>query len=199
MSEKPSDVHLKEVRDGLIGDVVEQGRRMGAPVPNIRGVEKFIDPIMRRVEVDAEKTEAVESARETPDLNKSAKTGEWYGQPDHSPLIGGPGSRIQGEAEVKSRELGEYALSKDGTLKPKNGAPMPRAASVLELIIKKMVTHPSWREPILIATRICDKHMSALPGCVLCERREARLLEIVAKAKTTFTKQRERRLIVGGK
>lgn len=190
MSEIPSDSHLKEVRDSLIGDVVEQGRRLGAVLPDLRRAQTFIDPIMRKVEVQTERES--HAIAHPPVVDKTVRAGESYGEVGHSPII-------REGAELKTQALGEYAVSGNGKITPKNGAPMPKSATVLELIIKKMIAHPSWREPILIATKICDRHMSALPGCVLCERRESRLLEIVAKAKTTFTTQRERRLLVGGK
>ena len=190
MSEKPSDAHLKEVRDSLVGDVVEQGRLLGAPIPDIRKAEKFIDPIMRRVEHDVNR-EADAIPTPAPVVEKTVQGGEWYGEAEHS-------AKVPEGAELRSEKLGEYVVGKDG-IKPKNGAPMPKSANFLELVIHKMMSHPSWRDPLLAARKICDRHMSAMPGCTLCERRETRFLEIVEKARTKFNKQRERRLIVGGK
>lgn len=207
MAEIPSDAHLKEVRDEMVGELADQGRRMGAVLPEIRKIEKFIDPIMRRVEVDAEREARMpESPAPVPERpDRTVKQGEWYGEEGHSPLIGGPSSMIKegrGEAsnaEVRSEGLGEYKRGPDGKLRPVNGAPMPKGASFLELVIKKMMQLPDWRAQILAANKLCDRHLSAMPGCTPCERRETRLLEIVGKARTTFTKQRERRITVGGK
>lgn len=195
MPEKPSDETLREVRGELVGEVVEQARNWGVPVPSVRDAEKFVDPIMRKVEVDSER-EANAIAK--PDVNKKAGPGEWYGEKDHSPQIG-VSSLVQDGGEVRSEELGEYRVGKDGKLTPLNGAPMPKPPTVLELVIKKLLTHPQWREQILAATKLCDKHLHPKLHCVLCERREARLSEIVWQAKNKLTKQRERRIMVGGK
>jgi len=190
MSEKPTDAHLKEVRDSLVGDIVEQGRQLGAAVPDIRKAEKFIDPIMRRVEHEVNR-EADAIPAPAPVVDKTVKGGEWYGEAEHS-------KKVPEGAELRSKTLGEYTVGKDG-IKPKNGAPMPKGASVLALIVQKMLSHPHWREPLLAARRLCDQHLNAMPGCSLCERREARFLEIVDRARTSFNKQRERRPVVGGK
>lgn len=190
MPEKPTDAHLKEVRDSLVADIVEQGRALGAPVPDVRKAEQFIDPIMRRVEADVvREADAIQPIPQP--VEKTRKGGDWYGEAEHS-------KKVPEGAEVRAKELGTYKVGKDG-IKPINGAPMPEKASMLSLVIKKLLSHPDWKPAIMAANAICDRHLSAMPGCVLCERRESKLLEIFGKAKSTFNKQRERRLIVGGK
>lgn len=197
MADKPDDSTLRDVRNELVGLTMDQARATGVPVPSVRLAEQFVDPIMRKVEVDAARdADAIQSA---PSKNKTVKAGEWYGEEGHSPQIGGEKSRIQGNAEVRSEELGEYKLGKDGKLKPMNGAPVPKGPTVLELVIKKLLSHPQWRDSVLAASKLCGKHMTPAAMCSSCERREARLIEIVGQAKSKFTKQRDRRIIVGGK
>lgn len=52
MGKPVDDATLRETRDALVGAFAEQDRQFGA-IPETERYEKFIDPILRKVEVDA--------------------------------------------------------------------------------------------------------------------------------------------------
>ncbi len=62
-----SEADLRETRDGLIRDVQEQRRIVGVPVPDAKMAEQFVDPILRKVEIEHDCERARDIVRPAPE------------------------------------------------------------------------------------------------------------------------------------
>lgn len=182
MSREPLDERtLRETREELVKGITDTARAMGG-MPSQRAAENFIDPILRKVEVDHEAAMRGElGPQPTPDQPR--ERGDWASQSERKPeSVGGE------DVSFIERELGEYQLLKGGGVRPIGDA--PTSAEIKEavhvrfkrLMIQALIQHKDWLQVFKNAMFICGKHLSPMKGCAECSKRERFYDELLANA-----------------
>jgi len=153
---------LRETRDGLLKAVQDQRRDVGVPVPDERTAAEFIDPIMRKVEVDNAESRIKDLTR-PPRKPAPEQDGEWLGEPDHAPKL----TEIPGTVTTYSTgSAGTALLTPGGPAIYKPAAPWdrprtkhgPNTDAMLQRI-RELKALPEWRkrlEKILFANETDD-------------------------------------------
>lgn len=129
---------LKETRNDLLDRVTEQQRRFGM-LPDVRVAEEFIDPILRKVEVDErdKRPQPKAAARELPD----------------DPTLSRRGNKLpDGTYRAEEGYAGTYAFGRPGAgLKVIDPAPWvqekqdtPNVAAARKCF-RAMRQHPDWK------------------------------------------------------
>lgn len=202
------DQDLREARDSLVADIADHARKTGVTLPSVQGIRDFVDPIMRKVEVDSHDEAPAEPAPSPTEGTRERKGGEWFGEAEHSTRVGEStkvnGEALGGEVELRGEEIGVVKINK-ATGAVSTNIPMT-APSPLEMILNRLVQLPAWHAEIKQALALCSYHMNPPKEggkitCWLCERREAKLLELLDKARREYgdeRKKREKKIVVSG-
>jgi hypothetical protein len=190
---------LRSTRNELLEGVAELHRGQGQ-IPNTRGIEAFVDPIINKVD-----KASGERLAPAPKLkNRRVNQGEWYGEADHSPMVGRGGiapAQAGETVRLESKWLGEYAVVGD-KVKPLNGAPdgkrqMSAGESFTRWVVGQLMHHPDFKR------RLQQVTFSDLQG----DAREKAFRRILADAYRLFGDARavwagkpaDAKIIVGGK
>lgn len=72
---------LRQTKDNLVGAITGQAKQFGL-MPDVEAAEKFLDPILRKVEADAAAPKPAK--RPVPERPEDS---QWYGEPGHSPKV----------------------------------------------------------------------------------------------------------------
>lgn len=138
---------LKKTRDSLVGAVLKQVKEWGDPLPSSRAAEDFVDPIIRKVDVDLESQPSTTSKESQRTGTKKLDKDGWVGEPQHSP-------RMPEGTKISYENLGEFEWNlRTNEVAPKSGAKTPwarpkenlRTASARECF-RLMRLMPEWRE-----------------------------------------------------
>lgn len=184
MSREPLDEStLRETRDELVKGITDTARAMGAIAPSHRRAEEFIDPILRKVEVDHEAAMRGESTAAPVLADPARERGEWSPQSERRPeSVGGE------KVSFIEKEIGEYQLLKGGGVRPVGNAPKTGElreavqARFKRLMIQALIQDKEWMQVFKSAMFICGKHLAPLRGCAECNKRERFYDELLANA-----------------
>lgn len=173
---------MRAAKESATRAVVEQQRALGVPDPGGAAVEKFIAPILAKIDC----TPTDESERDATSKSKEELLAEL--------------------SEVERQEVGTYDVDpKTATLIPQAGAWTPPTWDQLprkeqdRIKIARLLEHPKWQPQFLAAARICGRHNTLWRHCFDCGTRERKYIEIYERANREYNLyERARRIQVGG-
>ncbi len=178
-----SEETLRETKDDLVRRITDQKRAGGVPnEPGLeadplggqRAAEDYIDPILRKVEIDHNRDRDRDLVRVDPD--------------DLSPKF----------ADSK-QEVGTYDwnLKTDEVVAhPGSWQAQKQARSDVHQFIKALRLVPEWKALFNKIALTCKLHYRPERFCVPCDRREAAFRHAVARALVEY--QRKSKITVGG-
>lgn len=185
MSDKPKldEGTLREVKDDLMERLSDQQRQVGViPRPDLS--EKFIDPIIRKVEVDHELERQKAIVRAEAGINDLPDGGDGKILPTgrrrmrRAPLAGAPGVASGGR-------VARFAINVGDEMKEQ-----AQLATLQRMMVKHLLELPDWKPRLLKAVKACGKHdgtiVPADQHCMDCTMRERKLQEILAQAVRYF-------------
>ena len=128
---------IRDTRDDLVSRITTQAKMIGL-MPDVIAAEKFVDPILRKVEVDASsETDRAPSGSK----DREHSSGEWTGEPGHSPKVpGGSEVRVSGSGPVRW-DLKTNQVHAPWVKTPKES---PKTAAARECF-RVMRLMPEWR------------------------------------------------------
>jgi hypothetical protein len=147
---------LRATRTELLEGVADLHRGQGQ-IPNTRAMERFIDPILNKVD------QSSDEKRPAPPVpkpkNRIAKSGDWYGEAEHSPRVGKGriADALPGETvKLTSQYVGDYAVKGQKVI-PLNGAPDGKRREVDEAAFTRwlfgsLMHHPDFKARITAVT-----------------------------------------------
>ncbi len=174
-----SEEQLRHAREDLLERVTNQKRYGGVPgeegleadpTGGQRAAEEYIDPILRKLEVDHDRARDADLVRADDATPRFADSKESLGTYD-------------------------WDLRTD-KITPREGAWTPTVdnspTGIMKEFIRSLATHkaPEWHA-LLAASAMCRDHFKPRSGCVLCERREATERRLIAQAIVKYRKQKK--------
>lgn len=176
-----TEEQLRHAREDCLERITQQKRLGGVPgevgleadpLGGQRAAEEYLDPILRKLEVehDAERAKDLVRADEAAPAPRFADTKEDLGTYDWN---------------LKTDQI----TARPGSFIPKRDTSMQ---GLMKEFVRSLATHkaPEWYA-LLAAGNMCKDHFRLTSGCVLCERREASVRHLMAQAIAKYRKQKK--------
>lgn len=183
---KLDEATLRRVKGNLRAVVSEQQRKLGVPDPGGREVDEFIEPTLCKLALEDQASPPSPVA------------------PLADPAAGYRPSPLEQAEHEGMTVFREYAGTYDWDLKTGRMAVRDEAMppeSRLRAIVQKLMQLPEWAAQFKGLSNLCGKHaLRPALHCVACERRAAKLQDLLLRAYRKFgdpRKPREAKVIVG--
>ena len=163
---KHTEQDLRRAKDVMLRVLSDQQRDLGVPDPGGLNVERFIAPIMQKLDG--------ETVSDAPSR-------------DHGKAPGIDARRAAKPERTEKSYLGTYewhgdhVVALDDSWKPPTFEELGPADRMRQ-IVRRLLTFPKWERAFKKAGLMCSKHTLPVRLCVPCERREERMRELFAKA-----------------
>ena len=189
---KLTEANLRDARDDVTKRIADQERAWGMSPTSSDPLlkDEFIQPILRKIEVDAANEKPIQQASQT---NKHKQEGEWYGEPNHSPVVGKvrgkplPKQTPNEKISVTSEVIGDFIYNrKTNSVRAMEATSLPCPPSMAESLIQELMAFPDWRAQFVEVSALCAAHWAKERGCAKCEVRERRYHEIMVLAVRAF-------------
>lgn len=133
---------LKDIRDKIVGKVMEQCRVWGDPLPRTKLAEEFVDPIIRKVEVDNETSRVHEMYHGQEKVSAAG----WTGEQGHSVKV--PENTTISREEIGTVQMGtgKFIPHHDCEVSEKR-EDSPAVAAARE-VLRVMRQMPEWKAAI---------------------------------------------------